>query len=353
MERNSMNKLKFSLQPDTGTLSERDAKRYFSTVGLATCVLMVVYFGGSLLLSWLISALAPDLFDNALIYNLLSVVPLYALAFPAFWLVLRRLPRDSVQPDSMGGKYWLGGLCVTCALMMAGNYIGNVFIVVFESALGRTLTNPVAETTVGQSFWINLLFVAVLAPILEELVFRKLLCDRLLPLGEGYTVVLSAVIFGLVHGNFFQFFYAFFIGAFFALVYVKTGRIRYSILYHCVINFMGGVIAPWILERLEPLMEEDSLNGLIDMLEKGDTAGTLAALEGFTLPLLLLLVYEVFMTVGAIVGIVLMVKHKKKLRLQSGLLPPPREGRVANVLLNGGVAAALAVFAVIFLLSLL
>ncbi len=348
-----MSKLKFSLLPDTGTLSERDAKRYFSVVGFATCAMMVVFTVGSVALSLLLSAYAPDWLSNPWVYNLLSVVPLYGLAFPVFWMILRGLPRDGVQPDKMGGKYWLGGLCVSFALMSVGNYIGNFFILAFENALGRSLTNPVESATVGQSVWINLIFVAVLAPVLEELVFRKLLCDRLLPIGEGYAVVLSGAIFGLVHGNFFQFFYAFLIGAFFALVYIKTGRIRYSILYHVIINLLGGVLAPWILERLEPLLEEDALNRLLELYEKGDTAGATAALSGFELPLLLLAAYEVLMLVGSVVGIVLIVKHAKKLRLQSGLLPPPREGRVANVFLNGGVAAALAVFSLTFVLSLL
>lgn len=348
-----MSKLKFSLLPDTGTLSERDAKRYFSTVGLATCLMMVVYTAGSVALSLLLSTVAPHLLSNPWVYNLLSVVPLYGLAFPVFWLILRGLPRDGVQPDKMGGGYWFGGLCVSFALMSAGNYIGNFFILAFESALGRSLTNPVEAATVGQSVWINLIFVAVLAPILEELVFRKLLCDRLLPLGEGYAVVLSGAIFGLVHGNFFQFFYAFLIGGFFALVYIKTGRIRYSILYHGIINLLGGVLAPWVLERLDPLMEEEALNRLLELYEKGDLAGVTAALTGYELPLLLLAAYEVLMVGGAIAGVVLIVKNAKKLRLQPGLLPPPREGRVADVFLNGGVAAALAVFALTFVLSLL
>ncbi len=347
-----MSKLKFSLLPDTGTLSERDAKRYFSTVGLAACLMMAVYTVGMRVLSMLLFYFAPSWLSNPWVYNLLSVIPLYGLAFPVFWIALRGLPRDGVQPDKMGGKHWLGGLCVSFALMTAGNYIGNFFILAFEGALGRSLSNPVAEATVGQSLWINLIFAAILAPILEELVFRKLLCDRLLPLGEGYTVVLSAAIFGLVHGNFFQFFYAFFIGAFFALVYVKTGRIRYSILYHVLINFLGGVLAPWILERLSPLLEEEALINLLELYEKGDMVGVSAAIAGFELPLALLAVHEMVMLVGSIVGIVLIVRNAKKVRLEKGLLPPPEEGRIANVFLNGGVAAALTVFALTFVFSL-
>ena len=99
--------------------------------------------------------------------------------------------------------------------------------------------------------------------------------------------------------------------------------------------------------------ELEALDRLLELYEAGDMAGAAAALAGFEIPLLLLAAYEILMLGGAIVGVVLIVKKARKLRLQPGLLPPPREGRVANVFLNGGVAAALAVFALTFVLSLL
>ena len=348
-----MSKMKFTRRLDTGRLSEQDAKRYFSTVGLATCALMGIYYVGTQILSLACLKYAPRLLDNPWVSNLLSIIPLYVMAFPIFWLILRQLPRDTVGSGPMGAKGWVGGLCVAFALMMAGSYLSNILTTFFGIMLGYMPVNPVAEATSGQAWWINLIFVAILAPILEELVFRKVLCDRLLPLGEGYTVVLSAAIFGLAHGNFFQFFYAFFLGAIFALVYVKTGRIRYSMLYHAVINLLGGVLAPWVLEKLDPLLEGDNYNALMDAFAAGNTELVAAVMAAYRIPLLLLFLYEALMIGFSIAGVVLLVKGWRKIRLQPGLLPPPEEGRVSNVLLNVGAASALTVFAVIFILSLL
>ena len=353
MERKSMNKLKFSLQPDTGTLSDGDAKRYFSWLGMATCVMMVAYFGSSVALSFLIHAFAPSLLGNAWVYSLLSTLPLYGIGFSLFWLLLRRLPRDGAIPETLSGTQWLQGLCITFAMMMAGSYVGTIIIAVFETVLRRSLTNPVESATVGQSVWVNLFFVALLAPVLEELVFRKLLCDRLLPLGEGYAVVLSAAIFGLVHGNFFQFFYAFALGAFFAIIYVKTGRIRYTIFYHIIVNLLGGVLAPWILERIEPVLNEEWLTAFLEVAEQGDPNAILTMLQPYFVPLILLLAYELFIFVTSILGVVFVVQGFKKIRFRAGLLPPPKKNRVGNVLLTGGVCAAIAVFSLIFILSLL
>ena len=71
-----MNKRKFILQPETGTLSEEDAKRYFSTVGLAVAALVVLFQGANFALSWLIYRVNPALLDNVWVSYLLSSIPL-------------------------------------------------------------------------------------------------------------------------------------------------------------------------------------------------------------------------------------------------------------------------------------
>lgn len=348
-----MSQMKFSIQPELGTLSEHDSKRYFSVLGLSAVVLILAFRLSEILFLIAVELAAPWLLKYALVEQLLSVIPLYAIGFPCSYLVLRRLPKGFAPSEPLGAKNVGIGFCVTFALMMFGNYVGNFIILLLESALGRTLTNPVASATVGEVWWINLIFAGILAPIFEELFFRRAVCNRLLVLGEGYTIVLSAAFFGLAHGNLFQFFYAFLLGALFALIYVKTGRIRYSIGYHILVNVLGGVFAAWVIERISPLLEEESFNQMLELMESTDPTELLAFIDPYLLPLLLLAIYNVFMMVVSICGLVFILRERKKIRLQEGLLPPMREGRVANVFCNVGVAAALTVFLVLFLLSLI
>ena len=344
-----MKKLKFSLSPETGRLSERDAKRYFTTFGIAACALMIAYHLSGYFLSYAIYRFMPRWIGSPLLDHLFSIVTLYVIAFPCFFLVMNRLPRDTMAPTKMGGKAWLIALCIALGFMMVGNYIGNFITYYFSSMLDESLQNPVESLTSGQSFWINLVFVSIVAPILEELVFRKFVCDRLLPLGEGYAVVLSAILFGLVHGNFFQFFYAAAVGALFAFIYVKTGRLRYSIAYHMIINFLGGVIAPWLADRIEPWLTEEGVAELLEMSSVNFTEYSHLMLTVF-LPLL---AYEAVFLGGGVLGLVFLIKDRKKIRFCEGLLPPPKENRLATVFCSGGIAAAIAVFAGVFILSLL
>ena len=72
--------------------------------------------------------------------------------------------------------------------------------------------------------------------LLEELVFRKFIIDRIRPYGEFLAVLFSALTFGMFHGNFYQLFYAFAIGFVLAFIYVRTKNIIYPVILHIAFN---------------------------------------------------------------------------------------------------------------------
>jgi membrane protease YdiL (CAAX protease family) len=59
-------------------------------------------------------------------------------------------------------------------------------------------------------------FGVVLAPLGEELLFRGILLRALRDYGDGICILVSGLLFGLLHANVYQIFYAFALGAFFA-----------------------------------------------------------------------------------------------------------------------------------------
>ena len=80
------------------------------------------------------------------------------------------------------------------------------------------------------------LYMVIGAPVFEELACRKVLLDRLHPYGEGFAAAASGLLFGILHGNSSQFFLAFLVGVLFAMVYLRTGKIIYTMLLHGIIN---------------------------------------------------------------------------------------------------------------------
>ena len=351
-----MSKYRFKLDPNTGTLSEDDSKKYFSTVGLAIFFFMLVSYSASFIASLLMARFAPSWLDNSAVINGLSIVAQYGIGLPVAILFLKKLPRDTNPSEALGAKNFLGVICVAFTFMSVGSSVANLMTGTIELLTGKSLTNPVVSSTFGESFIVNLIFLAILAPIIEELVFRKLICDRLLPLGEGYAVILSAAIFGLVHGNLFQFFYAFLTGMLFSYVYIRTGRIRYTLSIHMVINFLGGVLLPWVIEKLTPVLTEETYTRLNEVLSSGDPAAMEALadeLSPYMLPVTLYSGYELLFTVLSIAGVFILFRNLKKIKLRAGLLPPCKEGKIANVFCNGGVALAITAFAIIFVVSLI
>jgi hypothetical protein len=97
--------------------------------------------------------------------------------------------------------------------------------------------------------WLVLVFPVILTPIMEELLCRKILLTRLLPFGEIPAILLSSIVFALLHGNLFQFLYAFGIGLLFAWIYLRTGRLGYCMLLHGILNAVGS-LGPLLLTRL-------------------------------------------------------------------------------------------------------
>lgn len=86
------------------------------------------------------------------------------------------------------------------------------------------------------SFWVMFFFVAVVAPVFEELIFRKLLLHPLRKHGDWFAIIMTALMFGFYHGNFDQMPYAVVVGILFALLAVNTNSVIPSMILHLLNN---------------------------------------------------------------------------------------------------------------------
>ncbi|MBP3412370.1 MAG: CPBP family intramembrane metalloprotease [Oscillospiraceae bacterium] len=228
----------------------RPVKKVFSRVGFALCAILLGATGMQLLwfvLSDLVLGEGNWFTGSALGRTLGNIVPMYLVAFPLGVLIMGKIPSRPPRSIKLRPRHFWEFLPICMFLMYCGSYLG---ISVSALLSGGTALNPVEEAVTEGGF-LQTLIVVVAAPITEELVFRKAILDRTRCFGEKTAVLLSALTFGLMHQNLFQFFYAFSLGLVFSYVYLRTGRIGYTIALHGIVNFMGGVIAPWILSVME------------------------------------------------------------------------------------------------------
>ena len=122
-----------------------------------------------------------------------------------------------------------------------------------------------------------------------------------------------------------------------------------------IINFLGGVLLPWAIDRLSPVLTEEMMARLSEVMQSGDTAAMealSAELTPYMVPVAIHSGYEILFTALSIARVLVLFRGLKNVKFREGLLPPDKESRIANVFCNAGVATAIAGFALIFVISL-
>ena len=294
-------------------------RQVFSRVGFAYAAYLTISTASQLLAAALLQPFRARMGED--LWFVVCMLCMYPAAFLVFWLLMRRIPKDPAgRPDMplRAGRF-LGIFIICVGVMYAGNLLGQLISQMADRLTGRQSVNAVVELVMGMDTWAVFLAAVAAAPIMEELLFRKLLLDRVSVFGDRTAILLSGVVFGLAHGNFYQFFYAFGLGSIFAWVYLRTHRIRFSILLHVLINFCGSILPMQLLH----MMRDYPVIGAHLLL--GQTMLMLAA---------------------AICGVILLICQRKDWILLPGSCPIPAGKWFGTVFANKGIL-------VFFLVSLL
>ena len=301
--------------------SLRAQRRQYSHLGWAMAILL----GFSLLLPNLsvliVRAIFPGFEQHSWALYFVTYSLFYLLGYPYIYIFLR-LRTVAVPPKSkMKPTEFFAATAVCIALTYAGSIMGNLLNSVIGLIRGKMPENQLQSLVDNNDLWVIILLVVIIGPILEEVIFRKALVDLLYPLGEPACVLFGALVFGLIHGNFYQFFYAALLGALFTLIYCRTGKLRYTILLHMILNFQGSVISQGVLSLVD---KEALMNSDIGAMLNDNFFGTLIYF-GYTFLLLAI----------AVAGVALLIIGYKKLRLKKSAVPLQKPIRAA--LLNPGM----------------
>ena len=299
------------------------AKKTFSKAGLSGFVLLGVGTLLQLLLIIVLNAVYPAWSEHSLSLWVVTFAPVYLIAVPLGLLILRKLPAKAPKSRSMKGEHYIVVILISVFLMYAGNLLGTAINALLQSIGGLPAGNPVLGYAMDNAILPKLIVMVILAPVIEEYIFRKQLIDRMHMYGEKLAVVTSALMFGLFHGNLAQFFYAFALGLVFAYVYLKTGRLRYSIGLHMIINCMGSVIGPLFLEKTAAV----DTTQIVDTTTMSPELLWTAAF-GF---------YVLLLLGCALSGLVLFFVNSRKVRFKEAEYELPKGTRFKTVYLNTGM----------------
>lgn len=312
---------------ETKTLTPRKS---FSHIGLSVFVFLLVACMLQVAINAVVTGLSPagnDIYlDHPWLSWVVSFVPMYLIALPIGVAMMRRLPvEENVRRTDMSFGRLLKIFVICVPVMYAGNAVGTLLSMLIS---GGSAVNPVVSMASSDSP-LRVLVMVILAPLVEEFVFRRQLIDRLGKYGEGVAIVFSGVTFGLFHGNLFQFFYACALGMIFAYVYIRTRKLRYTVILHAVINFMGSVLGPWAVSQAAGATGEMNTADLVAMDEE--------ALMQIAPGIMIFGLYVLLLIGLIIAGIVLIITNRKKVELYPTAEELPRGTVFKTVYVNVGV----------------
>lgn len=286
-------------------IDTKPAKKAFSIIGLAMTIFLLVASVLQILWGVIPTSILGE--QNWFVSSSLgkcigTFAPIYLVGAPICIALMKKTPAENIPTLTLGGKnFWLF-IPIIISVMYVGNIIGTVFSLLLS---GGNAENPIANILADNNI-LQIIIAVIVAPIIEEFICRKQIIDRTKKYGEKTAVFFSALVFGLFHLNLYQFFYAFGLGLVFGYVYIRTGKIRYTIIYHIIVNFIGSVLSSLVLSSID-IATLSTINATTSDAE------VIQIFANMMPGILIYLIYIIVLFAVVILGIVLLILQCKKL----------------------------------------
>lgn len=227
---------------------KKQDRKLFNSIGVALTVLVVLVLALQSVFGIVVNIINPELWKLPWMTWLMIIVGFHLTAFPVFCILMKKLPSS---PKGEAKTMKIGKVIRLFIIGMATLYLFNLISVGINYLIGMLkgspVANPYAATVEASNIFFTFLVAGIIAPIIEEILFRGILLDKLRVYGEKVAIWVTAIAFGLFHLNTSQSLYATALGVLLAYVAVKTNRVKYCIILHMAINIMGSLIVPLLL----------------------------------------------------------------------------------------------------------
>ncbi len=174
--------------------------------------------------------------------------------FPILWLLLvhvtKKIDVAHLYPLHIRPFRWSGLLLVLILMIFASFSIDGLAILglsyLAPGYVGNLLSEPILPPEPGFRM-LTILLAVVLAPVMEEIVFRGLLLNRMMvKVGVQRAVIFSSLLFGLLHGE--AFLGATLFGIVMCLLYLHSESLWAPTLVHIANNGIAVLISVYHFE---------------------------------------------------------------------------------------------------------
>ncbi len=248
-----------NISENTENTSSPSMKKQFRNLCLRLGFMIIAIFVLRGICTIIVSLMAPYLntLDATLSYVIKTA---FSLVFVDILPILATIVILKVPVGKMCGKIYTKPKYFGSAL---GMFPAFYSLAIITNLITMLISKLFADTTLNDSFnTMNnlvapnmvcgvILFVemVVLAPLFEEFWFRGLVMESLRPYGNGVAIFVSALLFGLAHANFAQFFYAFVFGIFLGYIAVQTRSIVTTTVMHAMFNLVSASLLLLLTEK--------------------------------------------------------------------------------------------------------
>ncbi len=279
----------------------------FRSVCLALGLVMIVIFVSRAAVSVILSLIAPsfegmDTITAYLIETLWSFAFLYLIPIAATVLILKK-PLGSTCKKIYQKPVFMKNAMIMFPAVYGLGIMTNLLTMLISSFFAETdlydsfnTVNEITPPNVACAL-ILMFQLVIIAPIFEEFWFRGLIMESLKPYGNGFAILVSAVLFGLTHGNLQQFFYATVLGICLGYIALNTKSIVVTTVMHAMFNSIAGFIMLFV-----------SFDGVQEyMLSNGEKAADSPSVVAY-------MVFMFFVVVLLLVGLIMAVIKLRKIR---------------------------------------
>jgi len=223
-------------------------------LGLSMCVYFICRLlanGVAILLGrtvGTIGATAYSLIYFAIAIVLVYVVPLLftAFIFKSFdnykgkYRELYKKPKRLARamgtfPATFGLGHGIVLLTLLASFLISRYLGGNTYISdLFRPTVFEPSTDIISVLTM-------VFMLVIIAPLFEEFLVRGIMYDALKPYGTGIAILISSILFGLMHGSLYMLFYTTAYGLALGYIRYATGSLFIVTILHAIVNSIGAL----------------------------------------------------------------------------------------------------------------
>ena len=182
-----------------------------------------------------------NIFQNG-IYIIYAIFCI-AVPFAASYFIMRCFaPEKLLFNKPLKGKGLLPVTFIGLGMCVLGNYATSIFTTITEVLFKSTPTGSPSDITSASQisllgFFVSVVSTAMVPALVEEFAVRGVIMQPLRRYGDKFAVVVSALIFSIIHGNFEQIPFAFVVGLALGYAVIRTNSLWAGVLLHFLNNF--------------------------------------------------------------------------------------------------------------------